>query len=105
MRYMIWRDRKALFSNFINIVGYILVVLWLGTYAYTWWASGFARGSVPDLVSRPSWLWDVIVIDTVLMLHRLVQRVFAVRRVSNWKQSLMSIPRMVWGNILNFVAV
>lgn len=105
MRYMIWRDRKALFSNFLNIVGYILVLLWAATYAYSWLVTGLGAGSVPNLVSRPSWLWDLIVIDTILMFHRAIQRVLALARVSNWKQALMSVPRMIWGNIINFRAV
>jgi adsorption protein B len=105
MRYMIWRDRKALFSNVINIVGYILLMLWGATFLLSWWLTGRAHGTLPELVGRPSWLWDVIVMDTVLMLHRAWQRFVAVGRVSNGKQMLMSVPRMVWGNVINFVSV
>lgn len=95
MRYMIWRDRKALFSNFINIVGYLLLVFYLATMGWLWLTTGATRSLLPELVSWPSWLWTVIVIDTVLMVHRIGQRAFAVLRVSNWRQALMSIPRMV----------
>ena len=105
MKYMLWRDRKALFSNFINIVGYIVLLMMVATYVVLWVVRGQGKALLPDLVSWPSWLWNVIVADTVLMVHRAIQRMFAVHRVSSWTQALMSIPRMVWGNILNFRAV
>lgn len=105
MRYMLWRDRKVLVSNLINVAGYLLIVLYLGTYLVAFIETGRGHGTVPVLVSRESWLWTVIVVDTILMLHRMVQRTIAVLRVSNWKQALLSIPRVVWGNIINFCAV
>ena len=105
MRYMLWRDRKALLSNFINVVGYLLVLLYIGTYLASLLRSGEGHGMVPVLVASGTWLWYVIIAATILMLHRLVQRAIAVGRVSNWKQALLSIPRLVWGNVLNFCAV
>ena len=105
MKYWIWRDRKVLLSTFLNIVGYLLTALVLGTYVMSWIVLGKGRAFLPELVSGSSWLWDVLMVDTALMAHRTVQRVVGVLRVSNWKQALMSVPRMVWGNILNLRAV
>lgn len=105
MRYMIWRDRKALFTNVINIVGYILLLLYLGTMAVVWLAPSLARPRVPVLVPAGSLAWTLIVVATVLMVHRWIQRVVAVRRVAGWNQAVLSIPRVVWGNIINFTAV
>ena len=49
-------------------------------------------------------MWDVILADTFLMLHRLIQRFVSVARISGWYQAFLSIPRAVVGNAINFVA-
>ena len=105
MRYMIWRDRKALFTNVINIVGYILLVLYVGTFVVVWLRPSLARPSLPTLVPGGSWIWTLVVVATVLMAHRAIQRVIAVRRVAGWGQAALSLPRVVWGNLINFTAV
>lgn len=105
MRYMIWRDRKALFTNVINIAGYILLVLYLGTLVAVWVRPSLGQPQLPTLVPAGTWLGRLVVIATVLMVHRWVQRVVAVRRVAGWGQALLAVPRVVWGNLINFTAV
>jgi bacteriophage N4 adsorption protein B len=105
MRYMLWRDRKALFGSFLNIVGYLLLFSLLGTYLYNLIATPEAPTHFPVLVREGTWLWYVILADTILMCHRIMQRALAVRRLASWPQALLSIPRLFWGNVLNFVAV
>ena len=103
MRYMIWRDRKSLLGNFLNVFGYFLVLmttaLWLLLLFYE------RHANMPVLVQHGTWLWYVIWIDTFLMFNRIFQRAVAVSRVSTWQQALVSIPRLVWGNLINFVSV
>jgi hypothetical protein len=36
-----------------------------------------------------------------MMVNRILQRVIATTRIYNFKQGLLSIPRLVWGNIIN----
>jgi adsorption protein B len=105
MRYMIMRDRKALLVNLINVAGYVLLVLWLGTALVLWGWPGLRRADLPPLVPPGSWVWGLVVVATTLMVHRMLQRVVAVRRVSTWPQAVLSLPRMVWGNFVNFAAV
>lgn len=105
MRYMIWRDRKALFTNVINIAGYILLVLYLGTLLAVWVWPRLARPRLPILVPHGSTVWTLVVVATGLMAHRWIQRIVAVRRVAGWHQAVLSIPRVVWGNLINFTAV
>lgn len=105
MRYMLWRDRKALLGNFINIVGYVLVFAIFGTYLYNAIAHPEASSYFPVLVRKGTWTWYVVLAVTVLMCHRVLQRAIAVYRFAGWGQALLSIPRLVWGNVLNFAAV
>src|SRR5262249_7598872 len=60
-------------------------------------------GEAPSLV-RSQWVWKIILLDTVLMAHRLLERVVAVHRVSGWKQAVLSVPRSIVGNAINFCA-
>ncbi len=96
LRYMIWRDRKALVTNSVNIIGYALL------FAAALRAR-IAPGGAPFLVS--GWVWSIILIDALLLVNRCVQRVACIARVSCWKQAALSLPRIIWGNVINFFAV
>jgi adsorption protein B len=96
-RYMLYRDRKALLTNDINALGYLVLIYWL-VLLFTQPPDHFL-----SLVPAP-WVWDVILIDTCLMVNRLVQRMVAVRRVSSWNQALLAVPRAVVSNVVNFCA-
>lgn len=90
LRYMIWRDRKTLLTNSVNMLGYLLLLdAVLGV----------------QRIAPGSWVWDVIAIDAVLLANRCVQRVVAVARVSSALQAVLSLPRIIWGNLINFFAV
>jgi len=97
-RYMLYRDRKALVTNWINALGYFVLLYWLGLNIWSLWT-----GHIRHLVES-EWVWNVILVDTFLMFHRMLERVIAVARVSTWKQALLSIPRSVVGNAINFCA-
>jgi adsorption protein B len=98
LRYMIWRDRKALVTNAVNILGYLLV---LAGCAQAW--TGVGGHSLA--VSSGGWVWKVILIDGILLVNRCVQRAVCIARVYCWKQAALSLPRIVWGNVINFAAV
>jgi len=92
LRYMIWRDRKALLTNSVNMLGYLLLLDAI-------WAAPLVR------VPEDSWVWDVILIDGVLLANRCLQRVTTIARVSSARQAALSLPRIIWGNVIDFCAV
>jgi adsorption protein B len=92
LRYMIWRDRKALLTNTVNMIGYLLLLDAL-------WAAPLVR------VPEGSWVWTVILVDGVLLANRCVQRVATIARVSSARQAALSLPRIIWGNVVDFCAV
>jgi len=97
LKYMMYRDRKALFANLVNVLGYVTILFWLVNLCIYGWGHG------PNLV-HSRWVWVVVQADTFLMVHRLVQRFIAVIRISDWEQAFLSIPRAVVGNAINFCA-
>lgn len=100
--YMLWRDRKALFANFLNVLGYVVLVLIWGTY----FASDPDQDSAyfARVIPTHGWLWTVVVVDTLLMVHRWIQRVLGILRVAHWTHVWLTIPRLVWANLINFAA-
>jgi adsorption protein B len=91
LRYMVWRDRKTLMTSSVNMAGYALLLLHAA-------AGGAAPG--PE-----GWVRDVILADGALLANRCLQRAVTIARVSSWRQVALSVPRTVWGNVINFFAV
>lgn len=94
-RYMLWRDRKALFTNPVNVLGYAVVPL-VG-------AAMLAKVTWPGLLNQP-WVRALLIANTVLLVMRLFQRLYCVWQLYGWAQALLSAPRALWGNLINFAA-
>ena len=82
---MLYRDRKAIFSSLIPILGYILMPYW-GLYLYYQLFTP-PPNPLPILVDS-RWVWWVIIIDTIIMLERWIQKIVALHTVANWKHAL-----------------
>jgi len=101
LRYMIWRDRKALITNSVNILGYLLLV----AAVFNARRGGAGAFAGPAILPVGGWVWKVILADGVLLANRCAQRVACIARVSSWKQAGLCLPRIIWGNLINFFAV
>jgi adsorption protein B len=101
-KYMLFRDRKALLTNQINALGYVVVL----TVVSLWLANRYLPDSYryPPLVEGGTWLWYLILADTFFLLWRLFQRVVNVYRIYGWQHSVLAAPRVIWANCLNFAA-
>ncbi len=101
-KYMLYRDRKTLLTSLVNMLGYF-VVLGILTYWFITWHFPESY-HYPPLVSSNTTLYYLILADTLFMLVRLGERFFCVQHFYGWIQAFLSIPRFVWGNIINFAA-
>ncbi len=102
IKYMLFRDRKSLLTNLVNVLGYVVVLTVLAILIIPMFFPELHR--YPPLVERGTWLWYVILADTFFLVVRLFQRAYHVLRIYGWPQALLSIPRQVWGNVINFAA-
>ncbi|MGE5146830.1 MAG: glycosyltransferase family 2 protein, partial [Candidatus Eiseniibacteriota bacterium] len=102
MRYTLFRDRKALAMNLASVLGYGLVVLVLAQ----WLAAGLALGrwSAPAVVTPGTWVDALVRINGFFALVYLVQRAAFSWAVYGPAQAMLSVPRAVWGNVINFAA-
>jgi bacteriophage N4 adsorption protein B len=66
-------------------------------------------GLTSDLLPSPfvdsAWMNTVLALNAIAVLLRVVQRVYFVTRLYGWEQGIVSIPRMVVANFINFLAV
>jgi len=101
-RLTLYRDRKAVITNIVNALAYVVLVYVL-LYELTDWGLR-AYGTLDPLVERGTVLWYIILTDTGLMLWRFLHRFLSVSRVYGRWSGLLSIPRLPVGNIINFTA-
>jgi bacteriophage N4 adsorption protein B len=102
-RYLLARDRKGVVTAFVGILAYVLVAQFL------LFAFADMLGWMPRLIASPfsdsAWLRALLWLNGGALLMRTVQRVYFVTRLYGWEHGVLSIPRMVVGNFINFMAV
>lgn len=103
IKYVLFRDRKSLITNQANALGYLVVfsiiALWLTNRFYP------ESYRYPGIIDTNSWVWYLILIDTFFMVQRLNMRAYCVKQIYGWRQALLSVPRQIWSNVINFFAV
>ncbi|CTP83105.1 general secretory system II protein E domain-containing protein [Xanthomonas translucens pv. poae] len=101
-KYLLARDRKGIVTSFVSVFAYLiflqLLLFWLLKIAGTW-ATQF-----PTIFQRGTWQMNVALLTTAALATRVAQRFYFVNRLYGWEHALMSIPRMVVGNMINFMA-
>src|SRR6266702_3222514 len=64
---------------------------------------------MPELIASPFsdsvWLQGLLWANGCALVLRVVQRIYFVTRLYGWEHGVLSVPRMVVGNFINFVAV
>jgi adsorption protein B len=101
-RFVLYRDRKAIMTNIINFFAYVVILYFMMYEAIRF---GLAAGNqLPPIVTRGTMLFDLVVLDTCLMLWRILHRFVSVRRVYGLWAALLSAIRLPIANIVNFSA-
>lgn len=101
-RLMLLRDRKAILTSMLNLLAYVaLIAAVLLTLAR---ASFPPIGAFPPLVPSGGALHDLLTLNLAILLWRLAVRVAFTWNAHGPLEALMSIPRAVVGNLINFLA-
>jgi adsorption protein B len=101
-RYLLFRDRKGIFTQFINIAGYLIAFNLIAFYFLA--AAGVWFIRFPPLFEPDSVFAWLLVANAVALGLRAVQRFYFVARIYGWEHGLLSIPRMIVANFVNFMA-
>ena len=102
LNYFLWRDRKGAISNFVSFAA-MLIMLQLtlvGLLQLVW--PGAPR--FVSIFQGQGWFNVVLAANIALMGNRMLQRIIFVSGYYGMKQGLLSIPRLLWGNLINFLA-
>lgn len=102
-RYLLLRDRKSTITAFINVLAYVLVLQFLIVeigIATGWW-----RLFYPSLFAEGSFWRVLIYLNAISLVIRCGHRVYFTTSLYGWRHGLMSVPRMVVSNFVNFMAV
>lgn len=102
MSYFLWRDRRGALTNtvglLVNIILLIVVSVWIISLLMPeWW-------HFLSILGDSELLRILLIINGFLLLNRLLQRFYFVTLYYGLWQGLLSAPRMLWGNVVNFFA-
>lgn len=100
-RYLLFRDRKGLFTSLVTILAYILFLTLGGFYLASFLG---LKVTFPAVLQPGSWVATVMFINACFMANRILQRLIFVSGLFGPIQGLLSIPRIIVGNVLNFVS-
>jgi adsorption protein B len=97
-RWMRMRDRRGPLAALLMIAGYGAALIWLQI--------GIARGlGAPAELHLSPALETLLPINAALLGWRILMRAGFVTATYGWKQGLLSIPRLVVGNVIAILAV
>lgn len=101
IRWNLFQDRKALFTHPANFLGYFVFAYFI---FYQILRVYFAH-YMPPMIVRGTLLWYLTLISTFFMIWRSINRAYAVWKIYGLFPALTSIPRSIWGNVINFFAL
>ncbi|MGN6226107.1 MAG: glycosyl transferase family protein [Dyella sp.] len=102
LNYFLWRDRKGAIANFVSF-GAMLILLQLVALALVQMLWPGAPRFL-SILTEHDWLVSLLAINAVLMVNRMAQRIIFVTAYYGLAQGLLSVPRLLWGNVINFMA-
>lgn len=95
-KFFLYRDRKGMFTSFINFVANILFINYILIFI------GIKLNFMPSYnYNIPKTL---LIINIFFLINRLFHRALFVFMLYGWQQSLLSIPRVFVVNFINFCA-
>ncbi|WP_432720939.1 cyclic di-3',5'-guanylate-activated glycosyltransferase NrfB [Jeongeupia wiesaeckerbachi] len=102
LNYFLWRDRKGAISNFVSFIASLILLQLLSLWLYQrLWPDAYHFLSIFE---GDIWLVTLLWVNFLLMSNRMLQRIIFVSGYYGLAQGLMALPRLFWGNLINFLA-
>lgn len=101
-KYFMFRDRKGLFTSLVTILAYGLFAA-LGSILLLR-QTGHTALALPPAFGPGTWLVGLMWVNAVFMANRVLQRFLFVRHLYGTLHGLLSIPRIIVSNLVNFAA-
>ncbi|HEX8541162.1 MAG TPA: glycosyl transferase family protein [Pseudomonas sp.] len=101
-RYLLFRDRKGVVTAFVSILAYVILVQLVALIILR--QSGLWDVSFPTPFEANSWIKYLLIANGLALGWRILHRCYFTTVLYGWQHGLLSIPRMVVGNFVNFMA-
>ncbi|MHC8411272.1 glycosyl transferase family protein [Pseudomonas sp. Hz4] len=101
-RYLLFRDRKGVVTAFVSIIAYVILVQLLGLIILR--QSGLWDVSFPTPFETNGFIQTLLLANGIALAWRIAHRCYFTTVLYGWQHGLLSIPRMVVGNFVNFMA-
>jgi adsorption protein B len=101
-RYLLFRDRKGVVTAFVSIIAYVILLQLLVLIILR--HSGLWNVSFPTPFESNGFIKHLLLANGIALAWRIVHRCYFTGVLYGWQHGLLSIPRMVVGNFVNFMA-
>ncbi|HEX8544825.1 MAG TPA: glycosyl transferase family protein [Pseudomonas sp.] len=101
-RYLLFRDRKGVVTAFVSILAYVILVQLVALIILR--QSGLWDVSFPTPFEANGWIKYLLIANGLALGWRILHRCYFTTVLYGWQHGLLSIPRMVVGNFVNFMA-
>ncbi|VAV90523.1 hypothetical protein MNBD_ALPHA02-1294 [hydrothermal vent metagenome] len=102
LRYALFRDRKGIFTAQLSIAAYFILLNILVVWGMEWlMPNGY---HYPPLVRQGEMLEYLLWANLLFLINRALHRMYFTYCLYGPLSALLSLPRQLWGNILNFMA-
>lgn len=101
-KYFLLRDRKGILSGPTIILGYfvlanlVLIGLYLATYA--------RDAQFDHVLLSQDYVMNLFFVNLIFLVWRILHRIIFTTRIYDWRHGLMSAPRLIVANFVNFFA-
>jgi len=102
LNYFLWRDRRGLIAYLLSFLVNLLFLVLLAMWAVTVISPDSWR--YPSILADSSLLSVLLWLNGLMLFNRLFQRGWFVTRYYGLVEGLLSAPRMMWSNFVNFFA-
>jgi adsorption protein B len=101
-RYLLLHDRKCTVTTLVGVLSYVLALQFLVFYIAR--LSGAWTVYYPPVVFDSPWMAWLLWFNLAAFCLRIIQRMYFCASLYGWQQGVLSVPRMVVGNFVNFMA-
>lgn len=102
LNYFLWRDRRGLIAYLLSFMVNLLLLVLLSMWLITVLSPDAWR--FQSILDDSTLLTTLLWLNGLMLLNRLFQRAWFVTRFYGLVQGLLSAPRMMWSNFVNFFA-
>ncbi|WP_081897408.1 glycosyl transferase family protein [Massilia sp. BSC265] len=102
-RYLLLHDRKGIVTAFVSMLAYFLFIQFICFQVaaeFGWWSNHY-----PSMFLSETWWDSILYLNAGAFVVRALHRIYFVNQLYGWRHGLLSVPRMIVANFVNFMAV